>query len=141
VNLLNLQKLAEKGYAGGETLGDYEYFNPETGEATDWHPGDILQWFVAVEIAETYSSGNTDDEKLKVAIEALEHGVKDLQGAINLLKLKKHDCRFCEHLKNVAPPRQKYIGMCGNGKSPDTCGDWQLAECYEGHNPLDKFFK
>ena len=47
------------------------------------------------------------------------------------------DCRFCEHLKNAAPPRQKYIGRCEYRLSPETCGKYQLAECYEGHDPRE----
>lgn len=44
-------------------------------------------------------------------------------------------CRYCEHLKDVNRPREKYIGMCEFRLQPDTCGRFDLAKCYEGHDP------
>ncbi len=44
-------------------------------------------------------------------------------------------CRYCEHLKDVSRPRGKFIGMCEFRMHPDTCGRFELAKCYEGHDP------
>lgn len=44
-------------------------------------------------------------------------------------------CRYCEHLKNLAPPRHKYVGGCEYGEHPNTCGKFELAKCYQGHDP------
>jgi DNA-directed RNA polymerase subunit RPC12/RpoP len=45
-------------------------------------------------------------------------------------------CRYCEHLKNAAPPRAKYIGKCEFDLQPQSCGQYQPAACYEGHDPM-----
>lgn len=44
-------------------------------------------------------------------------------------------CRYCEHLKDVSRPREKYIGKCEYGLNPETCGKFELAKCYEGQGP------
>ena len=48
------------------------------------------------------------------------------------------DCRYCEHLKEANPPWEKYIGKCKFGLRPDSCGRFELAKCYEGHDPRQK---
>ncbi|MDD3428096.1 MAG: hypothetical protein PHR42_04090 [Caldisericia bacterium] len=83
MKLAELHKIAADGYAGGEGLS--EYFNPETGEATEWHLGDSLQWFMHVEIAETFDADAADDVQIAEAIRVMESAVNDLQGAINAL--------------------------------------------------------
>lgn len=47
-------------------------------------------------------------------------------------------CRFCEHLKDTSKPRQEYIGTCEFGLAPETCGKFELAKCYEGHDPREE---
>ena len=48
------------------------------------------------------------------------------------------DCRYCEHLKDVRPPRTRdYIGRCEYRLDPETCGKFELAKCYEGHDPRE----
>ena len=84
MTLLELQKKASEGYSDGDGLGDY--FDPVTGQPSEWHPGDSLEWFMAIEIAEGYDSDTTDDKQVWTAIQALESGIADLQGAINNLR-------------------------------------------------------
>ncbi len=45
------------------------------------------------------------------------------------------DCRYCEHLIDVSAPRAKYIGRCEYRLDPENCGKFELAKCYEGHEP------
>jgi len=82
--LVALQELALKGYSDLFAMGDY--FDPETGNPTDWHTGDSLEWFMAIEIAETYDPDNSTEDQLGEAIRVLTRGVADLQGAINKLQ-------------------------------------------------------
>jgi hypothetical protein len=84
LKLVEIQKLASKGFAGGYGLGNY--FDPETGIPTDYHSGDALEWFVAREIADTYDSEAPDKKQLKTAIGAINIARKDLQGAIDSLR-------------------------------------------------------
>jgi hypothetical protein len=45
-------------------------------------------------------------------------------------------CRYCEHLVDVRPPHtHHYIGACEFGLRPDTCEKFELAECFQGHDP------
>jgi len=78
--------MADKGYANGESMVDNEYFNPDTGQPTAWHPGDSLNWFMHIEIAETFDEGSPDEEQIREAINTLERGQNDLQGAIESLR-------------------------------------------------------
>ncbi len=49
------------------------------------------------------------------------------------------ECRFCEHLKNIAGPRDgRYIGSCEYLLSPLTCGKYALDACFGGHEPGNK---
>jgi uncharacterized protein YqgQ len=82
MKLVELQELASKGYDG---FGMGDYFDHTTGEPTDWHTGDSLEWFMAIEIAETYDSDATDEQQYDEAIRVLESGQRDLQGAITEL--------------------------------------------------------
>ena len=86
MDLVELQKMADKGYANGESMVDNEYFKPDTGEPTDWHSGDSLNWFMHIEIAETFDKDSPDDMQIREAITALESGQNDLQGAIESLR-------------------------------------------------------
>lgn len=45
------------------------------------------------------------------------------------------ECRYCEHLKDASSPHEKYIGLCEFRLQPDTCGKFELAKFYEGHDP------
>ena len=83
MKLVELQKLAIKGYSDAD--GEADYFDPETGQPTEWHSGDGLEWFMAIEIAETYDIGASDEEQLAVARRVLEAAIRDLQGAIDSL--------------------------------------------------------
>jgi hypothetical protein len=82
--LVKIQELANKGYAGGDGMGDY--FNPTSGQPTDWHSGDSLEWFIAIEIAETFDEKASRSEQIHTAVEALQRGVNELQGAITALQ-------------------------------------------------------
>jgi len=46
-------------------------------------------------------------------------------------------CRYCENLVALNKPREKYIGGCKFGLRPETCGKFELAKCYEGHDPRE----
>ena len=83
MKLVELQQLAHKGYAFGESMADY--FNPETGMPTAWHSGDSLEWFMHVEIAETFDSEASDEDQIDTAVRALESAQRDLQGSIGSL--------------------------------------------------------
>lgn len=87
MKLAKLQELANKGYAGGDNMGDY--FDPKTGKPTDWHIGDSLEWFVALEIADTFDPDADDDDQIYSACHSLERGIEELQGAINSLNNKR----------------------------------------------------
>jgi len=50
---------------------------------------------------------------------------------------QQFDCRYCKHLVDVSAPRAKYIGRCEYRLEPETCGKFELAECYEGHDPRE----
>lgn len=83
MKLVEIQQLAHKGYAFGDSQCDY--FNPETGEPTAWKSGDSLEWFMHVEIAETFDSEASDEDQIDTAVRALESAQRDLQGSIDSL--------------------------------------------------------
>jgi hypothetical protein len=89
MKLVELQELASKGYSDGDGMGDY--FDHTTGQPTDWHTGDGLEWFMANEIAETYDSELGDYEQTAEAIRVLESAQQDLQGAIDALNRYDHN--------------------------------------------------
>ena len=47
-------------------------------------------------------------------------------------------CRFCENLVDVSAPRAKYIGRCKYRKRPEDCDSFELALCYDGHDPRNE---
>ena len=83
MTLLKLQQMVSKGYAHGDGMGDY--FDHETGQPTTWHAGDSLEWFVHVEIAETFDTDLSDEDQRFNAVNYLENSIADLQGAIDSL--------------------------------------------------------
>jgi hypothetical protein len=85
MKLLDLQKIADSGYADGDALETY--FDPETGLPAKWTTGDALEWFVAIELSETFDAEASDHDQIAEAIRVLEGGQSDLQGAINALRL------------------------------------------------------
>lgn len=48
------------------------------------------------------------------------------------------ECRYCEHLQNIAGPHGRYIGACELLLIPLTCGKYVLAACFKGHDPREK---
>ena len=49
--------------------------------------------------------------------------------------MKDWQCRYCEYLKPLNKPGTEYIGGCEFRLLPKTCGKFELAKCYEGHDP------
>ncbi len=86
MKLAQLQKRASDGYGDG---GTEEYFDPETGKHTPWHPGDSLAWFVAIEIEETFDPDADDDSQIATAAHALDNAMNELQRAIEGLYRKE----------------------------------------------------
>lgn len=128
MTLLELQQIAHKGYAKGESFG--HYFNEATGEANpSFTSGDILEWFLAVEIEEGFDPDLDDQMQLADAVTTLERALLDIQGAIGTLRQKQVHCRYCEHLKdiNTGGRYMEYVGMCEFQEHPMTCGRFQLA--------------
>ena len=83
MKLVDLQKMASKGYSGGDAMGDY--FNKKTGKPTKRHPGDTLEWIMAIEIAETFDPDATDEDQINEAMRVIQAGIRDLEGAVNSL--------------------------------------------------------
>lgn len=51
----------------------------------------------------------------------------------------KSNCRWCEHLVNLAPPRAKYVGGCEFGLTSENCnGKFELSAIYKGNDPRPK---
>ena len=84
LKLVDLQKLASKGYADGDGVGDY--FDPETGEVTEWKSGDSLEWFMHAEISDTFDPDASDSDQIDRVIACIEQAQNDLQGAIESLR-------------------------------------------------------
>ncbi len=53
------------------------------------------------------------------------------------MRTRSDTCRYCENLQDARLPRSnKHVGLCrGEDNDPDTCGKFELAACYEGHDP------
>lgn len=81
MKLVDLQNKANEGYPDG--MGDY--YDKETGNPTNWHTGDSLEWFVHIEIAETYESEASDLEQVREARRVIERGIEDLESVANAL--------------------------------------------------------
>ena len=46
------------------------------------------------------------------------------------------NCRYCEHLVDKRPPQtEHYIGGCKFDLRPESCGKFQLASIWDGHDP------
>ncbi|MDD5510818.1 MAG: hypothetical protein PHI12_08410 [Dehalococcoidales bacterium] len=93
MKLVKLQRIAIKGYAHGESMGEGDYFNPTTGLPVEWHTGDTLEWFLAIEIAETYDADALDYAQLAEAMRAIQRAIDDLQGAWNALSEEVYLCQ------------------------------------------------
>jgi hypothetical protein len=48
--------------------------------------------------------------------------------ALQIAKMKRQGCRYCEHLKDENAGGE-YVGMCEYCERPDTCGKWTVAKC------------
>lgn len=46
------------------------------------------------------------------------------------------DCRVCQHMVDVRPPRTRfYIGGCEFDRRPTSCGKFELAKIFDGRDP------
>jgi hypothetical protein len=59
------------------------------------------------------------------------------QGQVGCMRMDDGRCRFCENLVALNKPREKYVGGCKFGLRPEACGKFELAKCYEGHDPRE----
>ena len=48
--------------------------------------------------------------------------------SLQIEKMKKEGCRYCEHLINVSTSSD-YIVRCEYSNNPATCTTWQIAKC------------
>jgi hypothetical protein len=44
-------------------------------------------------------------------------------------------CRYCAHMKALNKPGRKFIGGCILRLHHETCDKFELAKCFEGHDP------
>ena len=98
MQLIDLMNKANEGYPDGFLS---EYFNSETGEATGWKTGDVLAWFVAVELGETFNSEKSDREQVEEAVRVIQNAINDLQSVIDSLAADAGRWRWCGQLKDI----------------------------------------
>jgi hypothetical protein len=87
-----------------------------------------------------------DEENCQIFIRGNGGGTKacfivqfaDLVAAVNKLGETDWPCRYCDHMKKLSKGREKFVGGCEYSLVPDTCGKFELAKCYEGHDPREK---
>lgn len=90
MKLIDLQKIADKGYNGKACEGKSEFYNEKTGMPTKTsRGGDTLQWFVHIEIAETFDATASDSDQISEAIRVIEAAIVDLQGVRIELQKKR----------------------------------------------------
>lgn len=91
MKLIDLQKIADKGYNGKECEGKSDFYNVKTGMPTKTpRGGDSLQWFVHVEIAETFDATATDKDQVYEAIRVIDKAASELKNVVEEL-LRKAD--------------------------------------------------
>ena len=50
--------------------------------------------------------------------------------ALQIAKMKRHGCRYCENLVDVVPGKTGEYGMhCKFKETSETCGKWTVAKC------------
>jgi len=72
------------------------------------------------------------DAELGITWDTIDAGLDELASKA------EWSCRYCENLVALNKPREKYIGGCKFGLRPETCGKFELAKCYEGHDPREQ---
>jgi len=131
VQIVDLLKKANTHYDDGYLE---VYFDAKTGEPKEGK-GDVLADFIVAELQETFDPNASDYTQLENAINVMETARTDLSKVIKGLRQHMDDCRWCENLVDINSPRTKWVGGCRFGLRPDTCGKFELAKCYEGHDP------
>jgi hypothetical protein len=71
---------------------------------------------------------------LTVCFETAEE-LESFKSKVRVLQMDDDRCRFCEHLVTVSPPNEDWVGGCEYKAEPLTCGRFELAKIYEGHDP------
>jgi hypothetical protein len=71
------------------------------------------------------------DAELGITWDTIDAGLDELPSK------PEWPCRYCENLIPFNKPRQKYVGGCKFGLDPEACGKFELAKCYEGHDPRE----
>jgi hypothetical protein len=130
MQIIDLLKRANTHYDDGYLEN---YFDPKTGEFVQGK-GDLLSEFIVAELQETFDPMAPDQTQIDAAIEAMETAKSDIESVIQGLR-GEWSCRYCENLVALNNPREKYVGGCKFGLRPETCGKFELAKCYEGHDP------
>lgn len=64
-----------------------------------------------------------------------EEELEAFKSQVRVLRMDDGRCRCCEHLVTLSKPREKWIGGCEYCLRPLTCGKFELAKIYEGHDP------
>ncbi len=97
MNLIDLQNKANEGYPDGFLANS---FTPETGKATAWRNGDILAWFIAVELEESFNPEASEKEQVEEAVRVCRSAIGDLEKVISSITKGAEQWRYCGELQH-----------------------------------------
>ena len=132
MQLVDLLNRANNGYDDGYLEN---YFDSQTGEFVQGK-GDTLAEFIVIELQETFEPKAPDEAQIDEAVRVMDMARRDIESVIQSLQ-GDWPCRYCEHMKRISSSRENYIGKCEFDLQPTygNCGSFELAQCYEGHDP------
>lgn len=64
-----------------------------------------------------------------------EEELEEFKSQVRVLQMDDDRCRYCENLVTLSRPGEDWVGGCKYGLQPLTCGKFELAKCYKGHDP------
>ena len=64
-----------------------------------------------------------------------EEELEGFKSQVRVLQMDDDRCRYCAHLVTLSKPREDWVGGCEYSLRPLTCDKFELAKCYEGHDP------